>query len=225
MAKLRKFVAYKRLKRPYTRISKYRNKSFVRTRPHSKVIKYCLGNQHKDYECTLYLRTERALNVRHNSLESGRQSANKILEKKIGRANFFFKIRAFPHHILRENPLASGAGADRMSTGMKKSFGKAIGVAARVQENGIVVEVQVNKQHLALAKTALARFNHKMPFSGKIEVIERKIDPELLAEQAKITTMKRKNGPTEEVTIENGEEINEAVTEAKNKTEEAKESS
>ena len=46
---------------------------------------------------------------------------------------YFFQLRIYPHHILRENPLAAGAGADRMSTGMKCAFGKPISVAARVK--------------------------------------------------------------------------------------------
>ena len=53
-------------------------------------------------------------------------------------------IRIYPHHIMRENPLATGAGADRMSTGMKKSFGKTIGVAARVHKGQTLVTVNVN---------------------------------------------------------------------------------
>ncbi len=135
MAKLRKFVAYRRLERPYTRVSKYREKSFVRARPHSKVVRYTQGNQHKEFKYTLYLVSKEALQIRHNAIESARQTANKVLDKKIGKLNYFFKYRIYPHHILRENPLASGAGADRMSTGMKKAFGKPIGVAAQVKKS------------------------------------------------------------------------------------------
>lgn len=176
MAKLRKFCAYKRTERPFTRISKYRAKSFVRTRPHSKVVRYSMGNQHKDYGLTLQLVSKNTCQVRHNALESGRQTANKVLEKKIGKSNFHFKMRMYPHHILRENPLASGAGADRMSTGMKKAFGKAIGSAAQIREGQVVLEVRVDKEHEELARRALQRFNYKMPFQTRIDIVDNKAE-------------------------------------------------
>ena len=40
MAKLRKFSAYRRIERPYTRKSKYRKKSFIRATPTNKIIRF-----------------------------------------------------------------------------------------------------------------------------------------------------------------------------------------
>lgn len=42
------------------------------------------------------------------------------------------ELKAHPHHILRNNKTAAGAGADRLSTGMKQSFGIVEGRAAIV---------------------------------------------------------------------------------------------
>ena len=84
------------------------------------------------------------------------------------------RIRPYPHHILRENPLASGAGADRFSTGMKKSFGKPIGQAVRLKKGSILFEVKVDKNNLKLARTALKRAASKLPCSTTIQVIEAK---------------------------------------------------
>jgi len=39
----------------------------------------------------------------------------------------------YPHHILRENKMLTGAGADRMQTGMSRAFGKSMGRAALVK--------------------------------------------------------------------------------------------
>ena len=86
--------------------------------------------------------------------------------------NYYFTIDAYPHHILRENPLASGAGADRMSTGMKMSFGKAVGIAARVHKGQTIMEVCCNKKDISLAKLALTRARHKFPAGGYLEVDE-----------------------------------------------------
>jgi len=38
MARIRKFVSYRRIERPYTRTSKYENKSYVRMSPNIKII-------------------------------------------------------------------------------------------------------------------------------------------------------------------------------------------
>lgn len=168
MAKLRKFCAYKRLERPYTRVSKFRAKSFVRARPHSKVVRYNMGDQHKNYDVTMHLVSKQSLQIRSNSIESSRLACNRVLEKEVGKMQYFFTIRIYPHHILRENPLASGAGADRMSTGMKKSFGKAIGVAAQIREGQELATVKVTKNMEVVARKALKKLSMKLPCKTSI---------------------------------------------------------
>ena len=171
MAKARKFVAYRRLERPYTRISKFKKKSYVRSRPHSNIVRYDMGNATKKFEFQLDLCSKDVLQIRHNAIESARQTTNKMLESKIGGTDYFFKIRIYPHHILRENPLASGAGADRMSTGMQASFGKAIGSAARITKKGqVLFSVYTNKSQLDIAKKALKRASYKIPCSTLIKI-------------------------------------------------------
>jgi len=172
MAKLRKFCAYRRLERPYTRISKYRNQSFVRAKPANKIVRYNMGDPKKEFELKLLLVSKSELNIRHNALESARLITNRLLESSLGKGNFYFHIKLYPHHILRENPLASGAGADRMSTGMKKSFGKSIGRAARVKKGQVIFELNVNKAHFKTAREALRRAYTKLPGSCSILVKE-----------------------------------------------------
>ena len=174
MAKIRAFKAYRGLERPYTRISKFNKKNYVRGGyPHSKIIKFDLGNKTGMFDTVLRLNTTAALNIRHNALESARLSSNRFLERNSNRSAYHLKIKVYPFHLLRENPLASGAGADRMSTGMKKSFGKIIGSAARLKNGQTVIEVRVNKEHTKVAKEALKRASKKLPCSCRIEVIEK----------------------------------------------------
>jgi large subunit ribosomal protein L10e len=174
MAKLRKFCAYRRIERPYTRVSKFRKKSFVRTRPPSKIVHFEMGNAKGNFNCTLNLLSKDNLQIRHNAIESARQSSNKLLEKSVGKTNYFMKIKIYPHHILRENPLASGAGADRMSTGMKMSFGKPIGSAAQVKKGQAVVMLKIDKQNLRTGREALKKITRKFPGSYSIAVEEPK---------------------------------------------------
>ncbi|MBT4539616.1 50S ribosomal protein L16 [Candidatus Woesearchaeota archaeon] len=168
MAKLRKNCAYQKLERPYTRISKYTKKNYVRGGfPHMKVIKFDMGNPRKEYDTVLKLNSKRSMHIRHNALEAARMTSNRLLEKNLGK-EYHLRIKVYPFHVLRENPLASGAGADRMSTGMKKSFGKSIGCAARVKEGQTVIELKINKANIRLGKEALSRAAKKFPCSCKV---------------------------------------------------------
>ena len=168
MARIRKFKAYQNLERPYTRISKYTKKNFVRGgRPHMKVIKFDMGTPQKEYDTTIRLNSCRAMNVRHNAMESARQTSNRLLEKTIGK-EYHLRIKIYPHHVLRENALASGAGADRLSTGMKKSYGKSVSSAARVKVGQTLMELRIDKVNLSVGKEALNRAAKKFPCSCKV---------------------------------------------------------
>ena len=170
MARLRKFCAYRRLDRPYTRKSKYRNLSYIKTSPNIKIVRFEGGNLKREFPARVDLVSKEPLQIRHNAIESARLTANRYLEKKVGKHEFRLSIRMYPHHVLRENPLAAGAGADRMSTGMKRSFGKAIGKAAQVWVGKPVLSVYVEKKHADSAKKALLRASKKFPGKYTVQV-------------------------------------------------------
>ena len=172
MAKLRKFIAYRSLNRPYTRRSKYRAKSYVKSSPHNRISKYNMGEINKSFTHVLKLNTVVDVQIRDNALESARQVTLRRLEKHFGKVGYAFHIRVFPHHVLRENPLASGAGADRMSTGMKMSFGKTVGIAAQVKEGNAIYIVKCNKKNILKAKEALLLAATKLPCSCKLVIEE-----------------------------------------------------
>lgn len=65
--------------------------------------------------------------------------------------------------------------ADRLQDGMKRSFGKPVGRAARVKENQPVIAVDVNENAIEVAKEALRRGAAKLPTKCRI-VIERNMD-------------------------------------------------
>ena len=163
MARLRKFSAYKRLERPYTRISKFKKKSFIKANPNINIVRFEMGDPKKKYEYSYQLLSKQDLQIRHNAIESARQTCNRALEKVLGKTGYHLKVRVYPHHVLRENPLAAGAGADRMSTGMAHSFGKVIGIAARLKKGQTVFSARLNKKDLALGRTALTKASRKLP--------------------------------------------------------------
>jgi large subunit ribosomal protein L10e len=174
MARLRKAVSYRRLERPYTRISKFNELSYVRGRPVSKVVHYNMGDLKARFEYSLFLKSTADLQIRDSAIESARQTSNRFLEEKLGKTGYRVTIRMYPHHVLRENPLASGAGADRMSTGMARSFGKPIGIAAQIHKGQVMFQVDVNKANLDVAKKALTRAKCKLPCSCLIQVQDNK---------------------------------------------------
>lgn len=174
MARIRKGCAYRRLERPYTRKSKYKIQNFVRMTPAKLVVRYNMGDPEGKFEYTLNLITKNSLQIRQNAIESARQTSNRLLEKNLGKNDYFFRVRMYPHHHLRENALAAGAGADRMSTGMAHSFGRCMGLAAQVKKGQTLIELSVNREHLDLAKKALHKAIYKIPCSCHIEEVHNK---------------------------------------------------
>ena len=170
MAKVRKFVAYRRLERPYTRKSRYREKSFIRGNPHNKIVRYNMGDPNKTYDYKLQLVAKEPMQIRAAAIESARLFINRHSERKVGPKQYYFRIIAYPHHHLRENALASGAGADRLSTGMKFSFGKVIGVAAQLKAGSVLVELNIEKSKLDVAKQIFNTARSKLPGSFSVIV-------------------------------------------------------
>ena len=72
------------------------------------------------------------------------------MEKKIGSSNYRVVVRVYPHVVLRENKQATGAGADRVSQGMRAAYGKIVSTAAEVKEGQIIISLKM--QNLLLEK-------------------------------------------------------------------------
>lgn len=171
MVRLRKFSAYQNLKRPYTRISKYTSLNYVRGGfPALKIIKFDMGEPSREFDTKMVLISGKSMNVRQNALESARMTSNRVLEKVVGK-DYHLRLKVYPFHVLRENPLATGAGADRLSTGMKMAYGKPIGCAARVREGQVLFELRINKAHIKTGREALDRAAKKFPCSCKVAVL------------------------------------------------------
>ena len=175
MARIRKFVAYRRIERPYTKTSKFKKKSYIGITPNINVVRFDGGNLKKKFQYTISLSAKSDLQIRDNALESARQTSTKLLEANLGPTGFHIKIKVYPFHVLRENPLAAGAGADRFSTGMQRAFGKPIGNAARITKGQTVFEVSVDKANIDLAKKAIERASKKLPCSYSIQIAENKL--------------------------------------------------
>ncbi len=175
MATLRKASAYsKRIVVPYTRKSKRKNKSFVKVVPPSKIVKFTMGDQNlfKEGKLPYQLTVVSAehVQIRHNALEACRQYVNKRLDKAL-LGKYLFKIYPYPHHIQRENKMLTGAGADRMQTGMQLSFGKSVGRAAIMKPGTKLFSFAVmNESGARVVRAALKEVRSKLP--GNIKVVQ-----------------------------------------------------
>jgi large subunit ribosomal protein L10e len=145
--------------------SAYTRREYITGVPGSKIAQFNMGNLQSgpdDYPIHISLRVEEECQIRHGSLESARLSANRRMLKQVGQENYKMILHKHPHHVIRENKQATGAGADRVSDGMRQSFGKPVGTAARVQNGDTVFSIYCQPEHAEIAKDALRRSYNKM---------------------------------------------------------------
>ena len=149
---------------PYTR------KKYIKGKPQIKIAKF-EGGKSGDYDYIVQLLINEKLQITHMALESARLAANKELEKVAGEGGFYSKLRTYPHILLRENKMIAAAGADRLQEGMRRAFGKAVSLAARVKPGQCIMELHVKKEHLDLARTSLKNCCVKLPGTPTVKVI------------------------------------------------------
>ena len=170
---LRKGNAYsKRPVVPYTRISKRKGKAYIKTVPPQSIVKFSMGSEkmHNDMKLTheLTMVATEKVQIRHNALEACRQFINKQLDEALA-GQYLFRVVPFPHHIQRENKMLTGAGADRMSSGMQLSFGRPMGKAAIVNVGGKIFFLALpNEKAVKLAREVLQKIKAKLPCKTKV---------------------------------------------------------
>ena len=143
----------------------YTRREYMGGVPPSRITQFVVGNKNAKFPILVYLTANESCQIRHNALEAARITANRFLEKKAGTNDYRFNIRVYPHHVIRENKQATGAGADRVSQGMRRAFGKAVGTAARVKQDQILMTVETLEKNVDLAKEALHKAGIKLPSS------------------------------------------------------------
>lgn len=150
----------------------YTRKEYMRGTPQSKITIFDMGDLKNadNFEIEISLVTKESGQITHSSLEASRISSNRYIQKHLGPAAYVLKCRVYPHIILRENKMASGAGADRISEGMRKSFGKAISLAASVKADQKLITIGTGAPNFQVAKKALKRAAHKISMPCRISV-------------------------------------------------------
>ncbi len=187
---LRKASAYsKKPVVPFTRKSKQKKYSYIKVVPPSKIVKFTMGDEEGfndgKYPYHLTIVSAERIQIRHNALEAAREYINKQLDKFL-LGKYLFKILPYPHHVQRENKMLTGAGADRMQTGMALSFGKSVGRSALLKAGSRLFFFAVpNENNLRIVRTVLKEVKAKMPghtkaiqtIDPRFKVLEELIEP------------------------------------------------
>lgn len=140
----------------------YTRREYMGGVPQSRLTQWETGTQ-REFPLILQLLTDERCQMRAQALEAARIAGNRHLEKHIGKNDYFFKLRVVPHEVIRENKQATGAGADRVSQGMRRAFGAAVGTAARVARGQVIFEVRTTPASYRRGKEALWKAAMKLP--------------------------------------------------------------
>lgn len=140
----------------------YVRREYIAGKPQIKIARFSSGQSKENYyDYKLELLATERIQIRHNALESARLAANKTMARA-GDTSFFSSLKVYPHVLLRENKMIATAGADRLQEGMRRAFGKATGLAARIQPNQVIYEAYVTSSNLSLAKEAFKVASSKL---------------------------------------------------------------
>jgi large subunit ribosomal protein L10e len=153
----------------------YTRREFVKGFPPPKITKFTMGDTKAKFEYEGKLISLESAQIRHNALEAARVATNRMLMEKLVN-NYHLQVYPYPHTILRENKMIFGAHADRLQDGMRRSFGKPIGTAARVRPNQTIIGVFVNHDAVELMRECLKRGSAKLPMPCKIVIEKVKLE-------------------------------------------------
>ena len=152
----------------------YTRREYTGGVPNNRILRYHMGNRKAaeagEFEVILELTVDNAVQIRHTALEAARMVSNSTIRDAAGDMGYALRIHKYPHNILRENKQATGAGADRVSQGMRLSFGKNVGTAARVPKNDVVVSVHTSPEFYSEARDSLRKAGMKIPSPTTIRV-------------------------------------------------------
>lgn len=153
----------------YTRYSKSKpRKSYIKAMPHRHLHIFNMGKEMPEHDTIVELVSERDIILRDCAIEAARVTVNKIMEKELS-GQYYFKVLKFPFHVIRENKMIAGAGADRLSKGMRQSFGRAVDMAARVKQGDALFRITVKNNEIDTVKKALKLGVNKL--GGKFRIV------------------------------------------------------
>src|SRR5881628_835239 len=163
-----------------TRGMPYVRREYIKGKPQNKIARFSSGQAGNNYDYKLELLASEKIQIRHNALEAARLGANKRMAT-VGEMSFFSMLRVYPHVVLRENKMIATAGADRLQEGMRRAFGKATGLAARVENGQDLFIIYVPVDGVEVGKKACETASTKMPMRTRIMVEEVPVEEQVVS--------------------------------------------
>ncbi len=157
----------------------YTRKKYARGFPPPKIVKFTMGDTKGSFAIEGRLVALQRAQIRHSALEAARVATNRILMDKLIN-DYLMVVNLYPHIILRENKMIFGAHADRLQQGMRRSFGTAIGTAAKVEVDQTIITVKVKAGQETVAKESLKRGSAKLPIPCKIVISKTQVSPTMI---------------------------------------------
>jgi large subunit ribosomal protein L10e len=157
----------------------YTRKEYVKGFPPPKIVKFTMGDTKGTWDVEARLIANERKQIRHSALEATRVATNRVLIDKLIN-DYYMQVLPYPHIILRENKMIFGAHADRLQQGMRRSFGRTIGTAARIEPGQTLIIVRVKAAAADTAKLSLQRGLAKLPLTCRIVI--KKLAPKAEAE-------------------------------------------
>ena len=157
--------------------SSNRRREYARGGAQSKIVRFWGGNKDipwEEWDLVVGLKVDKQIQISSNALEAIRITINGVLQKYLGRLNFRLRIRPKPFQKYRENRMLAFAGADRVQSGMRNSFGRSTGVCARVRAGQVIAEVGTYVKNLQLVRDRLRVASMKIPCTCQIVIIKYK---------------------------------------------------
>ena len=149
----------------------YSRGRYVPGAPNPRIARYTTGKFRSDYDFTLKLVSDGKVQIRSNALEAARVAASKKVAS-LTEEQFCLKVIPSVNSVLREIKMIATAGADRLQEGMRKAFGKPIGVAARVNIGSVIIELSIMRENLEKGKLAMWAAGTKLPMKTHMEMVE-----------------------------------------------------
>jgi len=151
----------------------YTRKEYIGGAPSLKVSRFTLGKPSESFTNIYQLGAAEDGLIGHGSLEAARVAANKVLQDALGENNYFLRIIPYPHLVIRQHRFLAQAGADRLSQGMKRAFGKPTDLAAKVRIGNPIMEIRVGDVDPKIAKETFRLASSKMALRCRMKEVEK----------------------------------------------------
>ena len=140
---------YRRLKGPA-----YPRRKYIGGVPNNRILAFHSGNRRAaetgGFPVVLELRADNDCQIRHTALEAARVISNSTIRNAAGAQGYALRVHTYPHHVLRENKQATGAGARRAQR---------------------IISIHCNAGNFLTAKDALRKAGMKFPTPTTTRVV------------------------------------------------------